>query len=240
MTTLWEYPKLLVLQGVEECLILERLNRFTLRVEVKGRESFAFLQNTGRLLDYVVRGKRGFCIPIEKPRKLSRRLFAISENDLAAIVDTYLQSRAFEEAIGRGLIPWLRGCRISRKDVLLAGTKIDYLMLCELKDVLVELKSAVLRLNHHASYPDCPSSRAVRQVKGLLESVKRGTRAILVFIAAIPHVKGFKLNYEMDPTLCELIAKAHAAGLEIRGIQMVYESTDSSIMLLNSDLPIEI
>jgi len=127
-----------------------------------------------------------------------------------------------------------------RKDVPIAGTKIDYLMTCELKDVFVELKSAALRLGYHASYPDCPSSRAARQVRELLEVVKRGTRAILVFIAAIPHIKGFKLNREADPALCELIAKAHAAGIEIRSIQLVYEPSSSSIMLLNPDLPTEI
>ena len=230
----------MALQDVEECLILERLNRFTLRVKIGGQECLAFLQNTGRLMEYVVHGRRGFCIPIKKPKKLSRRLFAISEGGLAAIVDTYLQSRAFEEAISRDLIPWLRGCWISRKDVPLAGTKIDYLMTCELKDVLVELKSAALRLGSHASYPDCPSERAARQVRKLLEVVKRGTRAILVFIAAIPHIKGFKLNCEADPALCELIVKAHAAGIEIRSIQLVYDPSSSSIMLLNPDLPTEI
>jgi len=230
----------MALQDVEECLILERLNKFALRVKIGDQEYLAFLQNTGRLMDYVVHGRRGFCIPIGKPQKLSRRLFAISEGDLAAIVDTYIQSKAFEEAVSRDLIPWLRCYRILRKDVPIAGTKIDYLMTCELKDVFVELKSAVLRLGYHASYPDCPSSRAARQVRELFKVVKHGTRAILVFIAAIPHVKDFKLNHEIDPTLCELIAKAHTVGLEVKGIQMVYKPTSSSIILLNPDLPIEI
>jgi hypothetical protein len=53
----------------------------------------------------MVRGRRGFCIPVKRLRKLSRRLFAILEDDLAAIVDTYLQARAFEEAVGQDLIP---------------------------------------------------------------------------------------------------------------------------------------
>jgi len=221
-------------------LILERLNRFTVMVEVGGRESLAFLQNTGRLLEYVVRGRRGFCIPVKRPGKLPRRLFAILEDDLAAIVDTHLQSRAFEEAVKQGLVPWLRDCRILRRDIPLAGTRIDYLVSCELGDMLLELKSAVLRLGNHASYPDCPSSRAVRQVKGMLEHIERGGRAVILFIAALPHVRGFKLNHEADPALCEFITRAHEAGLEVRAVQMAYEPTGSSIILLNSDLPIEI
>ncbi|MCC6023428.1 MAG: DNA/RNA nuclease SfsA [Thaumarchaeota archaeon] len=235
-----EYPRILTLRGVEECVILERLNRFTVRVEIGGWERLVFLQNTGRLLEYMVRGRRGFCIPVKRPRKLSRRLFAILEDDLAAIVDTYLQARAFEEAVGQDLIPWLRGCRISRRDIPLAGTRIDYLMSCGLGDMFLELKSAVLRVGHHASYPDCPSSRAVRQVRGMLELIERGGRAIITFIAALPHVRGFKLNHEVDPALCELIARAHEAGLEVKAVQMTYEPAGSSIILLSSDLPIEI
>lgn len=235
-----EHPRLLALQSVEECLILERLNRFTVRVEVGGRESLAFLQNTGRLLEYMVRGRRGLCIPVRGPGRLSRRLFAILDDDLAAIVDTHLQSRAFERAFEQDLIPWLKGCRISRRDVPLSGTRIDYLVSCESGDMLLELKSAVLRLGGYASYPDCPSGRAVRQVKGMLEHIERGGRAAILFIAALPRVRGFKLNREADPALCELVARAHEAGLEIKAIQMAFEPTSSSIILVSSDLPIEI
>lgn len=240
MCPLHEYSRLLVLQGVEECLILERLNRFTIRVKIDDQEDLVFLQNTGRLLEYIVRGRRGFCAPTARPEKLRRRLFAIPENGLAALVDTYLQSRAFEEAVNRDLIPWLEGYQISRRNIPLAGARIDYLMSREGADLILELKSAALRLGDYASYPDCPSTRAVKQVEGMMGLVERGARAIIVFIAAIPNIRGFKLNYEADPALCSLIAKAHAAGLELRGVQMAYEPESSSIILLNPDLAIEI
>jgi len=235
-----EYSRLLVLRGVEECLILERLNRFTIRVKIDDQEDLVFLQNTGRLLEYIVRGRRGFCAPTARPEKLRRRLFAIPEDGLAAVVDTYLQSRAFEEAVNRGLIPWLEGYQISRRNIPLAGARIDYLMSREGADLILELKSAALRLGDYASYPDCPSTRAVKQVGEMMGLVERGARAIIAFIAAIPNIRGFKLNYEADPALCSLIARAHAAGLEVRGVQMAYEPESSSIILLNPDLAIEI
>ncbi len=231
---------LLPLRGVGECLILERVNRFTVKVEIEGREGLAFLQNTGRLLGYIVRGRTGFCVPVASPKKLGRRLFAIHDNGLAAVVDTLLHSKVFEEAVSHGLICWLEGYRILRRDVPLANSRIDYLMTGGGGDALVELKSAVLRLGYYASYPDCPSSRAVRQVTDLLKLVEHGARAILVFIAAIPYIRGFKLNYEADPVLCDLIVRAHGAGLEVKGVQIAYEPVSSSIILLNPDLPIEI
>lgn len=232
--------RLLIIQDAEECRILERLNRFTVRVEVDGRGELAYLQNTGRLLDHVRRGRRGFCTPIRGSGKLARRLFAVDEGDLAAIVDTSLQEKAFEEAVGRGLIPWLRGHRIAGRNVRVSGSRIDYLMRGGLGEAYVELKSAVLRLGEHASYPDCPSRRARGQVAEMLGLIGRGARAILVFVAALPRIKGFKLNYEADPRLCSLISEAHRLGLEIRGIQLAYDPRSSSIILLDEDLPIEI
>lgn len=235
-----KYFKLLTLQDVKECLVLERVNRFAVRVEIEGQEELAFLQNTGRLLEYIVRGRRGFCTPAARPRKLRRRLFAISDNELAVIVDTYIQSRAFEEAVTRGLIPWLKGYQVLRRNISLAGVRIDYLMAGESGDLFVELKSAALKLGEHASYPDCPSSRAIRQVKEMLKLVEHGARALIVFIAAIPDVKSFKLNYEADANLCNIIVRAYDVGLEVKGIQMAYEPASFSIILLNPDLAIEI
>lgn len=240
MHPIQEYFRLLALRGVEECLILERVNRFTVRVEIEGQEELAFLQNTGRLLEYIVRGRGGFCAPITRPRKLGKRLFAISEDEFAAVVDTYLQSKAFEEAVNRDLIPWLRGYWILRRNTPLARTRMDYVMACESGDLILELKSATLRLGDYASYPDCPSTRAIKQVKEMMKLIERGTRAIITFIAALPSIRGFKLNYEADPILCNLIVRAHDAGLGIRGIQIAYEPSSSSIILLDPDIPIEI
>jgi sugar fermentation stimulation protein A len=95
-------------------------------------------------------------------------------------------------------------------------------------------------------YPRLLSLQGVEECS-LLERLNRftvrvevGGRAILVFIAALPHVSGFKLNHGADSALCGLITRAHRAGLEVRVLQMAYEPAGSSTILLSPDLPIEI
>ena len=42
-----------------DCEIIERINRFTVEVKVKGKVGRAFITNTGRLKDLIYRGRGG-------------------------------------------------------------------------------------------------------------------------------------------------------------------------------------
>ena len=111
---------------------------------------------------------------MKKPRKTDYRLFSIRENALGAIIDTQLQMKNFERALEARFIPWLRGCRILRRNPRLGRSLIDYLLECDGEPVYVEVKSAVLRKEKYAMYPDCPSSRGRRQIRGLTNHVEKG------------------------------------------------------------------
>ena len=69
---------LLKLENICKCFIVNRENGFVVRVEANGKEVRAYINNTGRLLEYLVRGRRGFCLP-SKGKKTRYRLFAIEE-----------------------------------------------------------------------------------------------------------------------------------------------------------------
>jgi len=58
-------------------------------------------------------------------------LFSVVEGNLGAVVDTRLQMRAFEEALRMELIPWLRGCRLLKRDARLGLSLTDYLLQCD-------------------------------------------------------------------------------------------------------------
>ncbi len=232
--------RLITVPAATECRILERLNKFVVRIKIGGSEELAFLQNTGRLREYVKRDKIGFCAPIEKPKKLRYRLFAVKDHGGGALIDTLLQARAFERAVERNFIPWLSGYEILRREARIGGTRIDYLLRRKHEEAVLEVKSAVSRLDGYASYPDCPSVRARKQLKAILEWVKMGGKAFLVFVASIPNVRGFRPNHEVDPGLCDLIRECWRAGVEVRGVAMIYDPKSSTILLLDPSIPIKL
>lgn len=146
--------------------------------------------------------------------------------------------KAFEKSLEVKLIPWLRGCRILKRNAKLGNSLIDYLLECNGEEVYLEVKSAVLRQEHYAMYPDCPSTRGRKHIKELTNHLREGGKAIILFIAALPKVTAFKPNRSADPELYELLLEAQKAGVEIKSIGMVYNPEDSFVYLFHPDLSI--
>lgn len=148
--------------------------------------------------------------------------------------------RAFEKSLGMGLIPWLRGYRILKRNARLGDSLIDYLLEGKGDEVLLEVKSAVLREKDRAMYPDCPSLRGRKHIKELINCVDKGGKAIILFIAALPGVRAFKPNKPADPKLYELLVEAHKVGVEIKSIGIAYQPEGSLVYLFNPDLAIDL
>ena len=223
-----------------ECVIIERINRFVVKVLIEGKMCRACINNTGRLLDYLVKGRKGFCIRTEWAEKTDCRLFSMREDGLGAIVDTQLQMTTFEKAARMKCIPWIGECKVVKRNAKLGESLIDYLLECSEGKVYLEIKSAVLRDGRYARYPDCPSSRGRKHLKELRDHVKRGGRGIILFIAALPEVEAFRPNDSGDPEIRKLLQEAYETGVKVKSIGLYYNPEDSFVYLYNPDLTVEL
>jgi len=223
-----------------ECVVQERINKFVVKVLIGRKPRTAYINNTGRLLRYLAKGKKGFCIRPGKSGKTDCRLFSIEEDGFAAIVDTQLQMKVFERALEMGFIPWMRESKILKRNAKLGRSLIDYLLECGGERVYLEVKSAVLKEGEYAAYPDCPSPRGRRHIKELTDHVKKGGRGTILFIAALPGVKAFRPNRSADPELHGLLMEARSAGVNLKSIGLYYSPQDSSVHLSDPDLEVRI
>ena len=230
--------ELLKIEDPVECIVLKRVNRFVVEMMIRGRVARAYLHNTGRLLGYLERGRRAYCM--KRTSGVTRyRLFAISDGDLAAFVDTWMQTRAFEVALLRGLLPWLRSCKVVRRNVKLGESIIDFLVECEDDYMYLELKSAALRgAKQYAMYPDCPTRRGRRHIRELISHVQREGLGAAVFIAGLPNVRAFNPNGGGDPAIPLLLREAYKAEVLIKALSMYYDPRRSFVLLDNPDLEI--
>ena len=218
---------------------IERANRFVGLVRMDGETKRALITNTGRLEEFMIRGKRCFCIP-KQGGKTDLILVAFEDkNSKGAIIDTRTQAKAFERAVELGLIPWLRNCHIKRREVRVGNSRLDYLLECNGEDVWVEMKSAVLREGDYAMYPDCPSPRGRRHIGELIKLREKGERAMVVFIGALPDVKKFKPYVKGDPEIARLLKVAKDRGVEIKAMSISLLPT-GDVILENSNLVVEI
>lgn len=231
---------LLSVDDVQICRIIQRLNRFVVRVEIQGKTSLAHINNTGRLLEFLIQGKKAFCFPTKTGGTTACRLFAVEESGLGALIDTQLQMKAFEKMVEKEVLPWLTGFRIQRRNPRLDNSVLDYLLKDKSTEIYLEVKSAVLREGHFAMYPDCPTTRGQRHVQDLTRYAQGGGRALIVFMAALPQVAAFKPHIAGDPILSRLLQKAQSVGVKVRAVGLHYAPQDSMIHLFDPDLRVDL
>jgi sugar fermentation stimulation protein A len=158
---------LLKIENYEKGIIIERLNRFVVKGKIKNKPVLAHLNNTGRLEDFLSKGKVGLFLPIEN--KLKFRLSMVKESkNIYSIIDTQLQMKCFEIALEKGYISWLKEAKILKRNFKINHSLIDYLIEHKSKNYLLEVKSAVMKYKNFAMYPDCPSIRGQKHIKELI------------------------------------------------------------------------
>ena len=229
---------LLTVEHVQNCRIIKRLNRFVVRVEIKGQAHLAHINNTGRLQEFLFHGKKAYCFKTNTGGTTDCRLFAVKETGLGALIDTQLQMKAFEKMVDAEALPWLKGFRIQKRNPKLGNSLLDYLLEDGSTEIYLEVKSAVLREGESAMYPDCPTTRGQRHVRELTQYTQEGGKGVIVFMAALPQVTAFKPFQRGDPMLHMLLQEAKAAGVNIRAIGLHFNPEDNAIHLFNSDLRI--
>ncbi len=232
-TLLLEHP-------AEPCIFIERLNRFTGIAVIRGREERIHITNTGRLHDFLVKGRRCIAYRINGV-KLKHRLMAVQHRGGYALIDTRMQMQALEKAIEKGVIPWLAGCRITARNPKTPTSVLDYRLECRGREVLVEVKSAVLEgPSGEAMYPDCPTERGRRHVKEIITLAGESVDAMIIMIAAFPGARCFKPYKEGDPGLYQELTRALTNGVPVKAVSLytTYTGTNAQIYLENPDLPL--
>ena len=230
-------PALLKVE-VRAASLLERINRFVVFAETPLGMLRLYLRNTGRLRDLIQRGSTALFIPNKKLKTDGLLIGVMIDEERAAIVDPVLQTSAFEEAWRRGLIPWLEGWRIAKREYNFEDSRIDYLIVKDRAKGLLEAKSAVYHSDdNYCMYPDSISTRGRRHVEALIRARNRHYHSFIVFISAHPLCRRFKPCSDADPLLRALLIKARRFGVKLYSLKM-HLKVDGEIVFDSPSIPI--
>ena len=218
---------------------VERINRFVGLVRINGEVKRTLITNTGRLEEFMVKGRKCFCTPKQGGKTDFVLVASEDRNSKGAVIDTRTQMRAFERIIELGLISWLKDCYIKKREVKIGASRLDYLLECNGEEIWIEMKSAVLREGEYAMYPDCPSLRGQKHIRELIKLREQGKRTMIVFIGALPDVKKFKPYIKGDPEIAKLLKEAKDRGVEIKALSISLLPS-GEIILERDNLEIEI
>jgi sugar fermentation stimulation protein A len=203
-------------ENIIEGKVVQRKNRFVIEVLINNKKFLASNNNTGRLLEYFQKNKKCLCLLHLQKQKTKFRLIAVENCQGFALIDTNLQMKAFENALERNLISFLKGAKMIKRNPRYKDSVFDYLVKKNNKNYFLELKSAVLRKNNLAMYPDCPTERGRRHIKSMTELKNKG---MIIFICALPNVQFFTPCDEGDPEIRKLLKLAKKNEVKIKALK---------------------
>ena len=195
---------------------LRRENRFRAAVRVAGEEAAAHVPNSGRLDDLFTPDRPVWLHPVIKPeRKTPYDLKLVEMPDALVSIDARLPNPIFAEAIAAGLLPEFP-CNHIQPEVRYRDSRLDFRLQGPEGICWVETKSVTLVEDGVAYFPDVPTARGSRHLRELLDIVKQGQRAAVVFIVQREDATAFAPAASVDPEFAQTLNQVADAGVEVR------------------------
>lgn len=208
--------------ALQEAVLLRRYKRFLTDIRLPdGQELTVHCPNTGSMRNCGQPGDRVWVSLEHKPgRKLpgTWELVEVAPAQLACI-HSARANRVIGAALAEGLIAPLAGYPQQRAEVKLPelASRFDFLLSgADQPDCVVEVKSVTLALGDGVgAFPDAVSQRGQKHLRELIEVVRGGRRACLLFCVMHSGISQVRPADEIDPEYGRLLREAALAGVEV-------------------------
>jgi len=193
---------------------LERTNRFVARVETAEGVQVCHVKNTGRCRELLVPGARVYLEEAAAGgRKTRYDLIAVEKGELLINMDSQAPNRVFGEFVAEGR--FLPGLTAIRGEYTWGDSRFDFLLEDEAGPIFVEIKGCTLEKEGEARFPDAPTERGIKHLRGLQRAVEQGYRAAVVFVIQMKGVHSFRPNDATHAAFGDALRQAAAAGVRV-------------------------
>lgn len=215
----------------------ERLNRFVARVSLEGRQEWVHVKNTGRCAELLVPGNAVYLEPSDSPaRKTRYDLVAVEKQTPQGArlvnMDSFAPNRAAGEWLASGGLGDLEELRA---EVSVGDSRFDFAARQNGRKVYVEVKGCTLEENGVACFPDAPTLRGLKHVRGLAQLAGQGCRCVVLIVIQMKGVRLFRPNWQTQPEFGAALIEAQAAGVEIVAVDCAVSPGEVVI-----DAPVEV
>ena len=193
---------------------LARPNRFVAHVELEGERVVCHVKNTGRCRELLTSGAAVYLERAENPaRKTPYDLIAVEKGDLLINMDAQAPNKVFGEWAAAGR--FLPGLTALRPEFTWEDSRFDFRLETPAGPCFVEVKGVTLEENGRALFPDAPTERGVKHLRGLRRAVERGYRAAVFFVVQMKGPRLFRPNDGTHPAFGQALREAAAAGVGV-------------------------
>ena len=198
--------------------LIKRYKRFLADVGLEdGRVITAHCPNTGRMTSCAEPGWRVALSDSRNPKRKHRYTWELVHNgDCWICVNTGRANEMAFEAVSSGILPELAGYTETLREQTFGNSRFDLLLRDGDKRCYVEVKNVTLLAGDGCyAFPDAVTERGRKHLLELMEVVKAGHRAAMLYV--IPRSDGtiFRAAREIDPAYADALNAAVTAGVEI-------------------------
>lgn len=194
-------------------IFLSRPNRFVAQVRIQGKVETVHVKNTGRCRELLLPGVQVWCQKSLNPsRKTQYDLIAVQKGDRLINMDSQAPNRAAEEWLlsgGLGEIQQLR------PETVHGDSRFDFSFRKEGRLCFLEVKGVTLEDGGICAFPDAPTERGVKHLRGLTEAARDGYGAYVLFVIQMADGKALRPNDGTDPKFGAALREAASQGVKV-------------------------
>ena len=216
-------------------IFLSRPNRFIAQVEIDGQEETVHVKNTGRCRELLPCGAQVWCQTSHNPnRKTKYDLITVKKGERLINMDSQAPNIAAGE--------WLKGGGLGEIENLKAETfhgdsRFDFSFTLDGQPCLLEVKGVTLENDGVCAFPDAPTERGAKHLRGLTEAKKAGFGAFVLFVVQMADVKYLHPNDATDPAFGAALREAAENGVVVMAVDCaVTEDT----MVIRQRIPVKL
>jgi len=207
----------MVFTKLKRGIFCKRLNRFLAEVELDGKICQCHVKNTGRLGELLIPGAEVWCEIHDDPaRKTKYSLLLVRKGDRLVSIDSQAPNRlAFEyvQSGGLGTVP-----QTVRREVTCGDSRFDLWFEQSGQPAWMEVKGVTLEEDGIARFPDAPTERGAKHVRGLQRIAQEGGNAYVLFVIQMTGIRWFEPNEASDPEFAAALREAAESGVRILAV----------------------
>lgn len=197
-------------------IFLARPNRFIAHVEIAGQVEICHVKNTGRCRELLPAGAQVWCQRFDNSnRKTKFDLITVKKGRRLINMDSQAPNAAAKEwllAGGLGDISDLKG------EYTHGDSRFDFSFVKDGRRCFLEVKGVTLEDDGVCAFPDAPTERGAKHLRGLAELAKAGFGAYVLFVIQMADVAYLHPNDATDPNFGKCLREAAAAGVNVLAV----------------------
>ena len=193
-----------------------RPNRFIAYIEIGGREEVCHVKNTGRCKELLIPGATVWCRRDDNPsRKTKYDLIAVQKGERLINMDSQAPNAAAKEWLSAGGLGEIKDLRA---EVKCGDSRFDFAFRKDGRQCYLEVKGVTLEHDGVCAFPDAPTERGAKHLRGLQKAARDGFGAYVLFVIQMSDVKYLHPNDATDPGFSQALRDAAAAGVTVLAV----------------------